>query len=113
LATVSEPLAPWRAGCAGRAGNGHCGGRVEFAGLAYFEHSRRVWLSFACADHRGQLIAARPVTEADRVEIARRKEEYRRVVEDHVPYVKPEPLASGQGARELVERARVWAERAP
>ena len=108
---MSEPLAPWRGGCAGRVGNGHCGGRVEFAGLAYFEQTKQAWLAFTCADHRGQLIASRPLTEADRAEIARRLEAHRRVVEDHEPFVKPEPLARGRAARELVERAKRWAGR--
>lgn len=104
-----EPLAPWRAGCAGQGGKGHCNGRVKFAGLAYFTHSRQVWLAFVCAEHKWQLVTPRPLLDRDRAEIARRREALRRVTEDHLPYVKPQPLAVGREALALIENARKWA----
>ena len=70
------------------------------AGLVFYSSPRRqsVMVSFACPDHAGDLIAARPLRDRDRAEMARR--------------ARQEPvaqLAVGREARELVERARRWA----
>jgi hypothetical protein len=82
------------------------------AGLAFFEHPRpRVWLVFACDEHRGELIAARRMLDRDRAELRRRAEVRRRAVEDGVQPAPLEPLAAGGQARRLVERARAWVSR--
>ncbi|GAA0934142.1 hypothetical protein GCM10009559_24470 [Pseudonocardia zijingensis] len=108
-----------RAGCVvfGRGPLGKpaaCQRAPTHAGLVYFEHPRpRVWLAFACEEHHGALVGARPMLERDRVELARRMEARRRVAEEGAPVVPLEPLAVGSAARRLVERARAWAERDP
>jgi hypothetical protein len=108
-----EPFAPARPGCGGHSltGQGGCNSPARYAGLAFFEHSGRAWLAFACPEHRHQLIAARELTERDRAELERRREHLRAVRDDHVPHVPVQPLAEGLAARELVERAQRWAER--
>jgi len=53
----------------------------------------------------GYLIAARPLLERDRAELARRRYYYDRRELDP----DQRPLAVGMAARELVERARRWA----
>jgi len=108
---VGEPFAPAHWGCGGRAGQGHCQARPVYAGLAYFPRSEQVWLGFACADHRWQLVAPREMTGRDRAELERRRDHIRAIREDHVPHVPVRPLAEGRAARELVERAKRWAAR--
>lgn len=76
------------------------------AGLVFYATARRqsVMLAFACPEHVAELIAARPLHERDRAEMARRYDRQARRQPDGV-----EPLAVGREARELVERARRWA----
>jgi hypothetical protein len=52
-----------------------CFGAVTHAGMIYFGYPRpTAWLAFACAEHAGHLIAARPMLERDRAELARRRQ---------------------------------------
>lgn len=76
------------------------------AGLVFYATARRqsVVLAFACPEHTAELIAARPLHERDRAEMARRSDRQARLQPDGV-----EPLAVGRDARELVDRARRWA----
>jgi len=84
-----------------------CLQRVVAAGLVDRLESRRpaVWLSFACAGHVGNLIAARPLLDRDRAEMARRRfhHDAMRIDPDRGP------LATGRAARELLARAQRWA----
>jgi len=85
--------------------------RPVVAGLVFNQYERRpsVWWAFTCAGHVGHLIAARPLLERDRAELARRRYYYDRRELDP----DQRPLAVGMAARELVERARRWACCAP
>lgn len=84
-----------------------CPAPVVAAGIVAGRDPRRptVWLAFTCAEHVGHLEVARPLTDRDRAEIARRHE--------HAQTRRPDPdsgpLATGQAACELVTRARRWA----
>jgi hypothetical protein len=73
-----------------------------YAGLAFFEYPRaRVFLVFVCDAHRGEVIAARPMLERDRAELARRADKLRRVLEDGARDTPLGPLAVGAAARRL------------
>jgi hypothetical protein len=99
IVTVSGPLGK----------PAECHRAPTHAGLAFFEYPRpRVWLVFACDEHRDELIAARRMLDRDRAELARRAARRRRVLEEKAPVA---PLAVGSNARRLVERARAWAAR--
>jgi hypothetical protein len=65
-----------------------------------------VWWAFACAAHVEYLTAARALLDRDRAELARR----RRPREDR-DGATVGPVATGRQARELIARARRWAER--
>jgi hypothetical protein len=87
-----------------------CHNPPTHAGLAFFEYPNpRVFLVFTCSAHRGEVIAARPMLDRDRVELARRAERRRRVLEEGARHTPLDPLAVGSAARRLVERARAWA----
>ena len=64
-----------------------------------------VWWAFACPEHAHELVAARPLLDRDRAEIARRRD----LREHWTPGRDVEPLAVGRPAAELVERAHRWA----
>lgn len=113
-------LAASRPGCAAAAGDGyagtprHCIAAPTHAGLIYFPHPPpgQVWLAFACDRHADQLVAARPLTDPDRAELAARRERLRRILDGEPP--QPErPLAVGAAAQRLLRRARRWAGRHP
>lgn len=83
-----------------------CLSPVVAAGLIFYEKPRaRVWWAFACPDHAEHLTAARPLLDRDRAEIARRR--------SAAPLDRTEPLAVGQAARDLIERAQRWASAHP
>lgn len=76
----------------------------------FYEYPRpSVMWCFACPEHAEELIAARPLQERDRAEMARRRELSAR----HAPDPQGGPLAVGRAARELVDRARRWAQAHP
>lgn len=87
-----------------------CPRPVVAAGL-YFNrsdhrvHRWSVWWAFVCPEHAGELIAARPLLDRDRAEIARRRD----LVTHWTPGNHVQPLAAGRPAADLVERARRWA----
>jgi hypothetical protein len=68
------------------------------------------WLVFACEAHAGDLIAARELLDRDRVVLGQWRAETARAEAGH-PWQRPEPLARGADAVQLVERAQRWAER--
>lgn len=83
-----------------------CHSPVVAAGLVFYEQPRpRVWWAFACPDHAEHLTAARPLLDRDRAEIARRR--------TAAPGDRTEALAAGRAARELLDRARRWADANP
>lgn len=67
------------------------------------------WLAFACEQHAGKLIAARELLERDRAVLEHWRTEERREYSAQRPWRRPQPLARGAGALQLVERARRWA----
>lgn len=83
---------------------------VAAAGLYFNRADHRpyrwsVWWAFACPEHAHELVAARPLLDRDRAEIARRRD----LREHWTPGRDVEPLAVGRHAAELVERAHRWA----
>lgn len=84
-----------------------CSLPVVAAGLVLGGDRRRptVWLAFSCAEHVEHLDVARPLTDRDRAEMARRR--------THAEASRPDPdvgpLATGRAARKLLARARRWA----
>jgi hypothetical protein len=77
-----------------------CRAEPEFAGLVFFEYPKvGLWVTFACREHVGELVAPRRLTEADRAEQERRRT---------IPNYAPGPLAVGTKARQRLEYARRW-----
>lgn len=70
------------------------------------------WLAFACDGHADRLVAARDLLPRDREVLDRWWAEERREYTAERPWQRPEPLATGGDAVQLVERARRWAETA-
>jgi hypothetical protein len=70
------------------------------------------WLVFACEAHVSGLVAARELLDRDRGVLAEWRAESA-LAEVGQPWRRPEPLARGGDAVDLVERARRWAERHP
>jgi hypothetical protein len=74
------------------------------------------WLAFACETHAVRLVAARELLDRDRAVLDRRRAEEQRWRPGTPPrgrpglWRRPEPLARGGEAVQLVERARRWAE---
>jgi hypothetical protein len=68
------------------------------------------WRAFACEAHVKGLIAARQLLDRDRAVIDEWRAEEARSLAGQ-PWRRPEPLARGGDAVQLVERARRWAER--
>jgi hypothetical protein len=68
------------------------------------------WLGFACEAHAGGLITARGLLDRDRAVLDLWRAEAARAQAGQ-PWQRPEPLARGGEAVQLVERARRWAER--
>jgi hypothetical protein len=89
-----------------------CEGRPTHAGLKLHRSPIRrqleVWLCFACAQHAGEIDAARPLLERDE---AVRKEwaaERGRALAGR-RWNPPKPLATGAEAKALHDRALAWA----
>ena len=108
---MGEPFDPRRHGCGGKAETGHCQARPTWDGLAYFPHNRALHRGFTCDEHRGALFVARPVDvdESSAVELARRRARHSRVVDDHEPYEREPPLATGRDALQRIDAARAYA----
>jgi hypothetical protein len=68
------------------------------------------WLVFACEAHVSGLVAARELLDRDRRVLDECRAETA-LAEAGQPWRRPEPLARGGDAVQLVERARRWAER--
>lgn len=104
---------PWRVGtarCGSYATAGHagtprqCGGPVVWAGLRFGDQPVEAWLAFACDRHRGELLAPRELLDRDHVVLADWAERERRALAGQ-GWHRPEPLAVGAEARELVRRS--------
>ena len=82
-----------------------CTGRVTHAGLVLTgRRPIEAWRAFACDRHCGQLRAARPLLDRDREVLADWRQRWRDAL-DGRGWRRPEPLAVGAAARELVTRA--------
>lgn len=68
------------------------------------------WLVFACEAHASRLVAVRELRDRDRAVLDEWRAETARAQAGQ-PWWRPEPLARGGDAGQLVERARRWAER--
>ena len=89
-----------------------CEGRPSHAGVKLHRSSIRrqleCWLVFACAQHVGEIDAARPLLERDEAVRQAWLEQRRRALAGRRSEP-PKPLATGADAKQLHERALVWA----
>jgi hypothetical protein len=114
---MGEPTHAPHGGCAGwllPVGDqlaGHCRAEPVAAGLIFYRSPKpgEAWLAFACPDHRHLLVAPREITEADRLELERRIRKQADVIGQHTAYAPDQPLAVGDDARALIDKARAWA----
>jgi hypothetical protein len=84
---------------------------VAFAGLRVGGQPVEAWLSFACQQHRDQLIAPRELLDRDRAVLEDWRDRERRALAGQ-GWDRPEPLAVGAAARELVRRVEAQARNA-
>jgi hypothetical protein len=70
------------------------------------------WLAFACEQHASGLTAARDLLDRDRAVLEQWRSEQQREYSAQQPWRRPQPLARGADALQLVERARRWVEAA-
>jgi hypothetical protein len=71
----------------------------------------RVFLAFACREHKSRLIAPRRMLDRDRADLERRRHSWMWARVGHPP-LPIEPLRTGAAAHRLVEETRAWASRA-
>jgi hypothetical protein len=109
---TGDPI-PWRvgtSGCGAYATAGfagaprQCSAAVTYAGLRVGGQPFEAWLAFACDLHRGELIAPRELLDRDRAVLDDWAERERRALAGE-GWDRPQPLAVGAKARELVRRA--------
>lgn len=97
-----------------------CRDPVAWTGLVLRHRDRgrsaQVWQVFACAGHADDLIARRRLLPRDWERLARWREQADRWRPGHVrrpttadPYRPPLPLAEGDAAYDLIDRAQEWA----
>jgi hypothetical protein len=93
-----------------------CEGRPSHAGVKLHRSPIRrqleCWLVFACAQHVGEIDAARPLLERDEAVRQAWLEQRRRALAGR-RWEPPKPLATGPDAKQLHERALAWAASVP
>jgi hypothetical protein len=93
-----------------------CEGRPSHAGVNLHRSPIRrqleCWLVFACAQHVGEIDAARPLLERDEAVRQAWLEQRRRALAGR-RWEPPKPLATGPDAKQLHERALAWAASVP
>ncbi len=95
-----------------------CRDPVAWTGLVLRHRGRsaEAWQVFACAGHADELIARRRLLPRDWERLSQWREQAERRRPGHVrrpttvdPYQRPQPVAEGEAAYAMIDRAREWA----